>query len=199
MGDNVGMSREGYLKIANDNPHIWCWHYFLADSSQKTVIADALENAYGGDVHVHENTWPGLFGIIYAMRILVVFMYVMVTIFILIVTVMTGSKILIAEQNDFGIYKAIGFPAGHLRVTFALCFGMIAVLGSIIGTILAAIFTNPFVSSVMKLAGISNFASVPSVGNILLPASVVTVLFFLFSYFAAGKIKKMKFIQLIQE
>ncbi len=199
MGDNVGMSREGYLKIANDNPHIWCWHYFLADSSQKTVIADALENAYGGDVHVHENTWPGLFGIIYAMRTLGVFMYIMVTIFILIVTVMTGSKILVAEQSDFGIYKAIGFPAGHLRVTFALRFGMIAVLGSIIGTILAAIFTNPFVSSVMKLAGISNFASVPFVGNILLPASVVTVLFFLFSYFAAGKIKKMNFIQLIQE
>ncbi len=199
MGDNVGMNREGYLKIADDNPHIWCWHYFLADSSKKTAITEALENTYGGDVHVHENTWSGLFGIIYAMRGLVVFMYMIVTLFIFIVTVMTGSKILMAEQNDFGIYKAIGFPPSHLRATFALRFGIIAVIGSIIGTILAAIFTNPFVSSVMKLAGISNFASMPSMGSILVPSGVVTVLFLLFAYLAAGKIKKMNLIQLIRE
>lgn len=59
MGDNIGMSREGYLKIGKDDPHIWCRHYFLADTSQKAAFAEALENAYGGDVHVHENTCPG--------------------------------------------------------------------------------------------------------------------------------------------
>lgn len=56
MGDNFGMNREGYLKIGRDHPNLWCRHYFLADSSQKGAIADALENAYGGDAHVHENT-----------------------------------------------------------------------------------------------------------------------------------------------
>ena len=56
MGDNIGMSREGYLKIGNDDPRIWCRHYFLADTSQKAAITEALKNAYGGDVNVHENT-----------------------------------------------------------------------------------------------------------------------------------------------
>lgn len=96
MGDNVGLSREGYLKIGRDHPNLWCWHYFLADPSQKSVIAETLENSYGGDIHVHENTWPGLLGIISAMQALVVFMYAVVMIFILIVTVLTGSKILAA-------------------------------------------------------------------------------------------------------
>ncbi len=199
MGNNVGMSREGYLKIAEDNPHIWCWHYFLADLSQKKAITEALENAYGGDVHVHENTWSGLFGIIYAMRMLVVFMYIMVAVFILIVTVMTGSKILVIEQKDLGIYKAIGFSTNHLRASFALRFGMIAVLGSIIGIILAAILTNPIVSFVMKLAGISNFASFATIENVLLPVSAVTILFLFFAYLAAGKIKKINLIKLIRE
>ena len=199
MGNNVGMSREGYLKIAEDNPHIWCWHYFLADLSQKKAITEALENAYGGDVHVHENTWSGLFGIIYAMRMLVVFMYIMVAVFILIVTVMTGSKILVIEQKDLGIYKAIGFSANRLRVSFALRFGMIAVVGSIIGIILAAILTNSIVSFVMKLAGISNFASFATIENVLLPVSAVTILFLFFAYLAAGKIKKINLIKLIRE
>lgn len=190
MGANVGMSREGYLKIGRDDPQIWCHHYFLADPTQKAAITEALETAYGGDIHIHENTWPGLYGIISAMGALVIFMGIMVTAFILIVTVMTGSKLLAAEQRDIGIYKAIGFTDGELRLSFALRFGMAALPGSLLGTALAAALTDPLVSSVMKLAGISNFASYPSAGSVCLPAAAVTVLFIFFAYLAAGKIKR---------
>ncbi len=199
MGDNVGMSREGYLRIGSDNPHIWCWHYFLEDSSQKAEITEALESAYGGDVHVHENTWPGLFGIISAMHTLIAAMYAMVIVFILIVTVMTSGKLLSAEQRDLGIYKAIGFGTSTLRLTFAIRFGITALIGSAIGTILAALITDPLVSTVMKLAGISSFASSPSIANTLLPSAIVILLFFCFAYTAAGKMKKTDLTVLISE
>jgi ABC-type antimicrobial peptide transport system permease subunit len=197
MGDNVGMSREGYLKIGSDNPHIWCHHYFLADTSKKTAVTQNLEALYGGDVHVHENTWPGLFGIIAAMHALIAFMYGMVIAFILIVTAMTGSKVLSAEQKALGIYKAIGFKTKNLRLTFALRFGLVAVLGSIIGTCLATALTDLLVSAVMKFAGISNFYSSPAPGEIILPSVIVTALFFCFAYVAAGKIKKVNLTELI--
>lgn len=199
MGDNVGMSREGYLKIGHDNPSIWCWHYFLSDPSKKGSIMEALENAYGGDVHVHENSWSGLYGIIAAMKALMVFMYGIVFVFILIITVMTGSKILSAEQKDFGIYKAIGFRAERLRMIFALRFGMVAVIGAGIGMIFAEIFTDLLVSTVMKFAGISNFMSVLSMSNVLLPSGVVILLFMGFSYFASGKIDKLDMTILMEE
>ena len=199
MGDNVGLSREGYLRIGSDNPHLWCWHYFLADPSQKGVITETLEEAYGGDVHVHENTWTGLFGIISAMQALVAFMYGMVIIFILVVTAVTGSKILLAEQKDLGIYKAMGFWTDRLRLTFALRFGIVALAGAAVGTILAAAFTDSLVSSVMKLAGISNFSSSPSVIGILLPAGIVILLFMGFAYLAAGRIRHVDLTVLISE
>ncbi len=91
MGANVGLSQSGYLKIGRDDPRIWCWHYFLGDPSQKAAITQALEERFGGDVHVHENTWPGLYGIIAAMRALVAAMYIITAVFILVVTVLTGS------------------------------------------------------------------------------------------------------------
>jgi len=47
--------------------NLWCWHYFLADNSRKGAITKTLESAYGGDIHIHENTWTGLFGVISAM------------------------------------------------------------------------------------------------------------------------------------
>lgn len=199
MGANIGMSREGYLKIGQDNPHLWCYHYFLADSSMKAEITEALETAYGGDVHVHENSWPGLYGIISAMQVLVVFMYGMVFVFTLIVTVMTGSKILAAETKDLGIYKAIGFTSTKLRFTFAMRFFLAAVAGSIIGILLAAVCTDSLVSAVMKLAGISNFASHPGLGEILFPAGVVILLFMGFSYLAAGRIKRVAVTVLMGE
>lgn len=199
MGANVGMSREGYLKIGRDDPQIWCHHYFLSDPSQKEAITGALDAAFGGDVHVHENTWPGLFGIISAMQALVAFLYVMVLLFILIVTVMTGSKILSAEQRDIGIYKAIGFMDRRLRFSFALRFGIVALLGSLAGVLLAAAITDPLVSSVMKFAGISNFASHPGAVSVLFPAVLVTLLFLGFAYLAAGKIKRTDLTVLITE
>lgn len=199
MGDNIGMSREGYLKIGSDDPAIWCHHYFLEDASQKEAIIVALEESYGGDVHVHENTWPGLYGIISAMQALLVFLYGMVAAFILIVTIMTGSKILSAEQRDIGIYKAVGFTSGQLRGTFALRFMIVAVLASIIGTILAAALTDSLVSIVMRMAGISNFSSGMTAGNTLVPSAVVILLFTGFAYAVSWKVKKVDLTVLITE
>lgn len=199
MGKNIGMSRDGYLKIGADSPNLWCWHYFLKEPSKKTVITNELETTYGGDVHIHENTWPGLFGIISAMQVLIVFMYGMVGFFILIITVMTGSRILAAEQRDIGIYKAIGFIDRRLQISFSLRFGMAALIGSAVGILLSSIFTDILVSAVMKLTGISNFASNPSVFTILEPALVVILLFMGFAYLAAGKIKGVDLNILITE
>ena len=190
MGGNFGMNCEGYLQIGQDYPNLWCLHYFLADSSQKEVIADALENTYGGDVHVHENTWPGLFGIISAMRALLLFMYALVIVFILIVTVMTSSKILSAEQRDLGIYKAIGFSSAGLQCTFSLRFAIVSFFGGLVGTALAAVLTDPLVGSMMKLAGISNFSSNPGLFAAFLPMTVVIVLFTVFGWLSAVKIRK---------
>ncbi len=199
MGANIGMSRKGYLSIGRDNPQLWCHHYFLADPTQKAAITQGLEQAFGGDVHVHENTWPGLFGIIAAMGALVIFMGMMVVVFVLIVTVMTGSKILASEQRDIGIYKVLGFTNRQLRLSFALRFGLAAGIGAVLGTVLAVLLTDPLVSRVMKLAGISSFASHSTLGDTLLPAVAVVLLFAVFAYLAAGKIKRIDLTVLIRE
>lgn len=54
--------------------------------------------------------------------------YGVAAVFIRIVTTITGSKLLLAEQKNLGIYKAVGFRTNRLRLTFALGFGMTAVV-----------------------------------------------------------------------
>ena len=192
MGANLGMSREGYLSIGEDDSRLWCYHYFLEDPSQKQAITEALEQTWGGDVHVHENSWPGLSGIISAMHLLILFLYGVSAAFICIVTGMAGTKILDVEQKDMGIYKSIGCSVRMLRFSFAFRFGIVAGVGAVIGTLAAMGFTDPVVSTVMRLAGISNFASGNTPGSVLLPGSMVILLFFGFAWLLSGRIRSPK-------
>ena len=190
MGANLGMSREGYLSIGEDDSRLWCYHYFLSDPSRKQALTEELEQTYGGDVHVHENSWPGLFGIISAMHVLIIFLYGVSAVFVCIVTGMAGARILDTEQKDIGIYKSIGCSVEMLRLSFALRFGLVAAVGAVIGTLAAVCFTDVIVSSVMRLAGISNFASGNTPGSILFPGLTVTFLFLGFAWLLAGRIRK---------
>ena len=158
-----------------------------------------LQDTYGGDVYLHENSWPGLAGILSAMQALMIFLYAMVILFVLVVTLLTAGKLLRAEQKDLSIYRTLGFSAGQLRRSFALRFGVIALLGSILGIILSALLTDPLVALLMRMEGISNFSSQPSIFTVVLPGIVVIVLFLLFAYLAAGRIGKASFALLAGE
>ena len=199
MGANIGMSREGYARIGTLDPKLWCHHFFLSDPTVQDEVVDALDAAFGHDVHVHENSWPGLYGIISAMRALLVFMYAVVILFVFVVVVLTGSKLLLKEQKALSIYKAVGFPAGMLRVSFALRFLVVSLVGAALGIALSGVSTDPLVAVVMRLCGISNFSSHPNMESVFLPAMMVVLLFFVFSYLTAGKIKKTAFTVLVFE
>lgn len=189
MGNNIGMSRDGYLKIGSDDPKLWCHHYFLEDSEKKAEIKSALEKQFGGDVHVHENTWSGLLGIILAMHGFIILIYLLSIVFIVIVTAMTLSRIMYFEQRDIGIFKAIGYSSGYLRKLFSLRIMAVSAIGSAVGTILAMLVSDYIVSAVLKLEGISNYSASPNTMEVLIPPVFVIVVFTSFGYIFSGKIK----------
>lgn len=199
MGMNIGMNREGYDRIGEESPTMWCTHYFLAEPSLQPEIMQALQDSYGGDVYLHENSWPGLYGILSAMQLLMIFLYAMVILFVLVVTLLTTGKLLRAEQKDLSIYRAMGFSAGQLRRSFALRFGIIALFGSIVGIVLSTFLTDPLVAALMRMEGISHFSSHPDITAVLLPGLVVVLFFLTFSWLAAIKIRKLPLSVLVSE
>lgn len=199
MGGNIGMRRSGFQRIAQETPSMWCYHYFLADPAQKQSMIKAINERYGGDVYIHENTWPGLYSIIMGMQLLLLAMYVLTALFILIVTVMTGYKLYLFEKRNLSIYKAIGFPSFLLRATFAIRYGICAVLGSCIGMIASIAWSDKIVSALMRLCGIANYAASPSLLAMVFPAIVVTLLFSMFAYLTSRRIKGLDIHTLIEE
>lgn len=197
MGANAGLSREGYQKIGQETPNMWCVHYFLKDMEMQPQVMQALESAYGGDVYLHENSWPGLFGILSAMKLLMYFMYGMVVIMVFIITVLSGSKLLAMEQKDMGIYKSLGFPTENLRISFVLRFVIISFLGAVIGLLASALFTDVLVAALLCTFGISNFSSHPAMENSLLPALAVIGAFMISAWFVGRKIRTGKLVSLV--
>ncbi len=199
MGANVGLSREGYQRIGQETDNMWCVHYFIEDEEIQPQVMEALDAAYGGDVYLHENSWPGLYGILSAMELLTYFMYGIVVIVICVMTALTGSRLLAMEQKDMGVYRSFGFTAVQLRISFALRFGIVSLFGALIGVVCSAVFTNPLVAALLRTFGISNFSSHPTIGNVLLPAIVVIMAFTVFAWVIAGKIKTDSLASLLSE
>ncbi|MCM1253222.1 MAG: FtsX-like permease family protein [Clostridium sp.] len=197
MGANVGLSREGYQKIGEETAHMWCVHYFLEDAGMQEEIMQALDEAYGGDVYLHENSWPGLYGILSAMELLMYFMYGVVAVVVFVVISLTESKLLVMEQKDLGIYKTLGFTSARLRFSFVLRFGIVSMIGAVLGIVFSELLTDPLVAALLRMFGISNFSSHMTLSNVLLPAAAVIGLSVIFSWLAGRRIKGCRLITLM--
>ncbi len=199
MGANLGLSKEGYLKLGQDDFRIWCMHYFIENPEMNKEIMSILEQRYKADVHVHENAWPGLYGILKAMKLLIVLLYAMSAVFILIVVSLVSHRLLTDEQKDMSIFKSVGFSSSGLRRVFLNRFLIVTALGSLLGIVLSAYTTDYMVDFIMRFAGISGFDSHPNISEIMLPLIAVTGLFAVFAWMYSNKIKKLYVTQLIDE
>lgn len=108
-------------------------------------------------------------------------------------------KILYKEQHDLGIYKAQGFSTRKIRLAFALRFGIVALIGAILGILISAWCTDTISTSFLQMIGISRFISHPSLLQLLSPGLIVILLFMMFAYLQAGKIKQIEPVILISE
>lgn len=191
-GENFGMTKDGYLRIGRDNPALWCHHYFLQDENKKFEIMDALEQKFGSDVHIHENSWPGLYGILRAMKMLIVFMYVISGIFILISIVLSSKRIITEEKKDLNNYRLLGFSFESLRWSFVLRFLIVAIIGSVIALIAGALISDPLIDILMRSAGIAGFSSHPGLQMVILPAAIIVLMFIFFAWLFGERIRKFR-------
>lgn len=188
MGANFSMGQNGYARISDETDRFY-QNYVLENNSLKETLIQELKTRYGDTVKIDENNWSGIEGIVSASRALNLVMYVISMIFSLIAVYMTGSRILFQEQHDLGIYKALGFLSSRLRLSFAIRFALVSGIGALIGILLSIYLTDPIVSRVFLMFGVSSFHSDLNTVSMLLPAVFVVVIFFLCAYLVSVKMK----------
>lgn len=137
--------------------------------------------------------------IVSAVKALSVLVYMIAIIFALVVISLVCGKIFAKERQDYGIYKAMGFTARNLRLQFALRFMMVSLIGSGLGVILTFLLMNKCFGLLLSYVGISYVETKIVWMSVLVPIGMMAVVFFVFSYWKAGKIKKVQPRVLISE
>lgn len=194
IGANFGVTKEGYESFFDEDIDEGTYYtfYIFEDSSCREELIETLKDKYAERITLDDNSWSGTDAILLVTSVLMIFMLLVTIVFILVTVSLTGSKILHKEQRDLGIYKSLGFVSEKLRLAFALRFGMVAVIGSVIGIALSAYLTDPLANIILKICGVSHFTSNLDPASMLLPGVIVTVLFLAFAYLAAGKVKRVE-------
>lgn len=197
MGNNFAMSKAGYERIGNQSlGEVYC----LKDAQKSEKIAEKLNEVYGSEVMVSINRgFEGISNIVSAVNAISVLVYVLAVIFALVVISLVCGKIFAKERQDYGIYKAMGFATGNLRLQFAIRFMMVSLFGSILGVILTVLLMNKCFGVLLSYVGVSQVETEIEWMSVFLPIGMMAVVFFLFSYWKAGKIKKVQPRVLISE
>ena len=198
MGSNIGMSRDGYEKIGNVDGYIWCHHYILEDGRMRDFAMEYLQNSYRG-IDVHTNSWSGLSGIVFVMKMMIAVIYGITALFILVSVYLTSSKLLQSETGNMAIYKGLGLSASNLRLSFALRFLITVAFGDLIGVLFSVIFSDSVIGAIFRTFGIGEFSSGFGFLGSVLPPVAVAFLFFGFAWLSSAKIRQVSLVQLISE
>lgn len=173
--------------------------YTLKDDSQCLSIIDEINEQYGDIVTaVKEDIFAtNLYTV--ARNGMTAVIYVISVVFSLVVVMMFCKKAFQQERRDIGIYKSLGFTSNALRLQFAVRFLIVALIGSALGSVLSLFFTQPVLSMVFRLLGISSFNTRFTPVSFVIPIAIIAVSFFGFAYLASGKIKKVEIKELVVE
>lgn len=169
------------------------------DKVQNEEIAQALNKKFGDIIEARakvENIDKSLSSVLKAMQLII---YVFSVLFCLIVVNMICKKAFVQERTDYGIYKAVGFDTKALRRQFAFRFFLVSVIGAAIGTALSLLFSGKVLVLLLKSVGIFSFNTDYVWFSFMIPILITALSFLIFSYFAAGRIKRVKIRELVTE
>lgn len=157
-----------------------------------------LREHYRG-IDVHTNSWSGLSGIVFVMHALIAIIYLIAALFVLISVALTASKLLQSETGKMAIYKSMGLSSDRLRISFALRFLVVVIIGTGVGIGLSAVFADSAIAKIFKTFGIGEFHSGFSILGTVLPMFVIPFLFFGAALIFSARLKQVSIVKLISE
>lgn len=200
-GRVLGLSFEGADKLGVLHNNLTLG-YMFDDLSELDDIKRELDERFGGTLQttIYESI-DDMGGIAYTALInaLQAFIYLFSAVFAFIVMRMVVSKAFVRERTDIGIYKAVGFNANKLRLSFAMRFMMVTLIGAALGAVLSAFASEIVLSFTFRIIGVSKVFCDFTVLTIVLPVIFMGIAFFVFSFLASGKIRKVQIRELVTE
>lgn len=199
IGNNFAMNFEGYSKFKNDEEiQNYGYTYYKLDNPEimNSIIKKLSEEFTINKDYFIETENIGMVSeistISIAINSITVLIYILSMIFVFITVSIVCKKIIIKEERDYGIYKAIGFTSGKIRLQLAIRFTVSALIGSVSGIVLVLLFSDKIFNVIYQNFGIYNYKSSVNCLSVIITVIFMTVTFLLFAYFKSGKVRRVE-------
>lgn len=213
VGKNFAMCSAAYDSFltkaeendANEHRDTFVKYLKIKDIEQGEEIKAALKNRfkefedYAFALASDEQHDASVNQIVLGVDGITVIIYMLSAIFIMITVGLVAKKVIVSEQQDYGIYKAVGIGEGKLRSQLAVKFVIVAVVGGLLGIVIEALVGDSMMGLVFSSFGIYNFESGLSVSSLVIPIAFLALLFYVCAYISARRIKKLEPRMLIVE
>lgn len=165
------------------------------DKLEATISKDYLIGANNFDKGMEE----GMASYQNVVRLMGVSMFVITLFVITLVLYFMISSTIIRKKKELGVKKAIGFTTMQLMNQFSLSFVVPIAIGTAIGSILGAFFTNPMMSAAMKGFGIMKAGFIVDPLWIVIFGAAVLVFSYFLSLLVTWRIRKISAYALVSE
>lgn len=202
VGMAFAMNKKGKERLRGEDITLFSRYYVLEDKTQLDAIEKMLQEEYGDELEIEVYTEENdpivsmYSGIITLLQIII---DVFSLIFVAVAVRMVCTKVFLQESTDIGIYKAIGFTSGKLRMQFAMRFLLVALVGAMLGILLSVLASAKAIGLVMRFAGLSKLVLSFTVESLLVPVLIVSVSCMVFAFIVASEIKKVEVRELVVE
>lgn len=203
LGRTFLLTAEGLYSVNGVNPTC-CVE--LSDDALVSRVSDALDEKLGsliGTKTVREersSSYEGMIQMIDSICLIIVLAVFGVSIvFSVVVINMICTKSFIKERGDIGILKAVGFTAKELQFQFAFRFVIVSAVGSCVGGVCSLLFTRRLLEMLLRMVGLTKIESSITFVTFIVPAALICLSFFVFSFVAARKTRTVEVRELISE
>ena len=166
-------------------------------------MLNALREKYEGNKNVSVDkftidSYIGI-GVFKIMSVIQAVIYFFSALFALVAVRMVTSRTFLQEKKEIGIYKAMGFSSGSLRISFGIRFMTAAAIGIILGVIMSMQFSSKLLGLGLRLIGLSKVPSEFSAASVIVPVVILLMCFFVFAFLCSSKVKKVHPRELVAE
>lgn len=202
-GINLCMLKDDYLKISPDFKQQLLYVYLkkgtdageFADKIEAMFPKDLVKGASNFDKLMEEGmaSYQNIVAIMgIAMFVITIFVITLVLYFVI-------SSSIIRKKRDIGIQKAIGFTTVQLMQQISLSFIIPIFIGTAIGCILGAVYTNPIMSIAMRGVGIMKAGFIIDTFSVVIFSVAILVFSYLLSLLITWRIRKISAYALVTE
>lgn len=177
MGKNFIMNIDGYQTLFPDTKLTNDWGiscYQLEDDSDIGQIIDEMKEKYHeGEQFEMEATYDSDTGGLSVITEGIV-----------------CNKMIAKERKDYGIYKSMGFTSMNIRLLLSLRFAVASLIGALVGILLDVVLSQSISNVIFGYFGIYHYDSERLFRVMAIPVLFMVVIFTVFAFLKAGKVKK---------